>query len=122
LAEARRLQGEFSERQAETLLRRLGYTILERNARTRWGELDIVARDGDEIVFVEVKSRRTGSATPAIASVTPSKVSRLVRLGQAYIQELGGSEPPWRIDVITVVLGPDGAVRGLEHYRHAVER
>jgi putative endonuclease len=122
LAEARRLPGELSEQHAEGLLRRLGYTILDRNARTRWGELDIVARDGDEIVIVEVKSRREGSATPAVASVTASKVRRLVRLGEAYVQSLGDAEPPWRIDVVTVVLGPDGVVRGLEHYRNAVER
>jgi len=120
LAERRRAQGERTEAFAEAFLRRAGYAILARNARTRWGELDIVAQDGGEVVFVEVKSRQVGARTPAVASVTAPKVARLIRLAEAYLEGWSGGEPPWRIDVITVLVGPDGAPRSLEHMRHAV--
>jgi len=118
MAERRRAQGDAGERQAEALLVGKGYSILERNLRTRWGEVDLIARDGPEVVFVEVKSRRVGTLTPAIESVTPTKLRRLVELAEAYLARREGGEPPWRIDVVTVVLGPGNRVEGVEHLLH----
>ncbi len=120
MPERRRVLGDVCERHAEQYLRRQGYLIVERNLRTRWGELDLIARQGDEIVFVEVKSRQAGAQTPPVESVTPAKVRRLVRLAEAYLEALGGEEPPWRIDVVTVVVDGWGRVLELTHIPAAV--
>jgi putative endonuclease len=117
----RRPLGALSEDRASHFLRGLGYEILERNARTRWGELDIVARDGSELVFVEVKARRAGSLTAPVESVTPQKVRRLVRLAEAYLAARDQSDRAWRIDVVALVVRSDGYVQELTHIPNAVE-
>jgi len=76
--EARRAQGDAAEEQACRHLGRSGFTIVERNYRTKGGEIDIVARKGDVLVFVEVRSREVpGFGTPE-ESVTPAKRRRIV--------------------------------------------
>ncbi len=121
MPDPRRALGAESERHAERYLRERGLQIVGRNVRTRFGELDIVARDGDELVFVEVKSRRAGSPGSPLDSMTHVKFQRLMRLAQEYLADRGGPEPPWRIDVVAVILGADGRVTNLTHILHAVE-
>lgn len=121
----RRALGRQGEDLAAAYLGQRGYDIVTRNWRTRSGELDIVARDGDWLVFVEVRTRRIGRGTsvPALGSpeesVTPRKQLQLVALADAYLFELpwGG---PWRIDVIALELRADGSVARLNHLRDAV--
>ncbi|MGQ9768172.1 MAG: YraN family protein, partial [Anaerolineae bacterium] len=102
-----------------------GYTIIARNWRTRAGELDIIARDGEWLVFVEVRARRAGhkGATPAAGapeeSVTPRKQLQLIAMSQAYLFDLP-FDGPVRIDVIALELAPDGSVVRLNHMRDAV--
>jgi len=102
-----------------------GYAIIVRNWRTRSGELDIVARDGDWLVFVEVRTRRTrgGALAPELGtpeeSVTPRKQLRLAAMVDAYLFEMPW-DGPWRIDVIALELRPDGSVARLNHLRDAV--
>ncbi|MFA4082551.1 YraN family protein [Mycobacteroides salmoniphilum] len=81
-----------------------GFTILDRNWRCRYGELDIIAADGEVLVFVEVKTR-TGRAfgTPAEA-VTHTKLRRLRRLAGIWLAAQDGSWPAVRIDVIEIRL------------------
>ncbi|MDJ0391919.1 YraN family protein [Rhodococcus sp. G-MC3] len=85
-----------------------GMEVVDRNWRCRYGELDIVARDGDVVVFVEVKTRSgTGYGTPA-ESVTYAKQQRIRRLALAWLDERGS---PWvrlRFDVIGVLMTRDG--------------
>jgi len=121
----RRSLGRLGEDTAAAYLEAEGYVILARNWRTRAGEIDIVARQAEWLVFVEVRSRRAARSggAPALGypadSVTPRKQMQLVRLVQAYLAEM-----PWhgltRIDVIALEFGPDDRVAGLEHYRDAV--
>jgi len=121
----RKALGRQGEDLAAAYLTQQGYEIITRNWRTRSGELDIVARDGDWLVFVEVRARRIGkgAAAPTLGSpeesVTPRKQLQLVALADAYLFELpwGG---PWRIDVIALELRPDGSVARLNHLRDAV--
>jgi putative endonuclease len=121
----RRALGRQGEDLAAVYLARQGCDIITRNWRTRSGELDIVARDGDWLVFVEVRTRRIGSgaSVPALGSpeesVTPRKQLQLVALADAYLFELpwGGR---WRIDVIALELRADGSVARLNHLRDAV--
>ena len=107
--------GARGEDMAAAHLQGLGYRIVERNVRTRYGEMDIVARDGETIVFVEVRTRRSTSFGTPEESVTPRKRRRLARLALSYIQERELGENAWRVDVIAIALG--GANPDLRHHR-----
>jgi putative endonuclease len=111
--------GRFGEQLAVTYLIDAGLTILERNWRCASGELDIVARDGEALVFVEVKTRSSvGFGDPAEA-VNVAKANRLRKLALLWLAE--HRDPGWfwsqlRFDVVSVVrLAPDGpSVRHLK--------
>jgi putative endonuclease len=117
--------GRQGENIAAEYLEGLGHELVARNWRTRAGELDIVVRDGDWLVFVEVRTRRAagGGRPPAMGSpeesVTPRKQMRLVAMSEAYLFELPWNGP-WRIDVIALELWPDGSIARLNHLRDAV--
>lgn len=112
--------GALGERLADEYLRRQGYRIRARNYRTALGEIDIVAEDGDEIVFVEVKTRLGSPSLTPEESVTPSKVGRLERLAEAYLMAEGLEERMCRIDVVAIVLDSMGRLLRLDHFRDAV--
>ena len=113
--------GRLAEARAAEHLSLLGYGILERNARTRFGELDIVALDRPALVFVEVKAVRAGGRVGPerpVLWVTPRKQSRVRRLAAAWMAERRGSVPRYaeiRFDAIGVILGPADEVVDLEH-------
>lgn len=121
----RRALGAQGEARAASYLERLGYTILARNWRTRRGELDIIARDGECLVFVEVRTRRVGreAAGPTFGapeeSVSPRKQLQLAAMAAEYLFQMPW-DGPQRIDVIAVELAADGSVGRLMHYRDAV--
>ena len=121
----RRALGQQGEELAAAYLVRLGYDIVSRNWRTRTGELDIVAREGEWLIFVEVRARRIGRAAsePTLGrpeeSVTPRKQLQLVAMADAYLFEIPWSGS-WRIDVIALEIRPDGSIARLNHLRDAV--
>ena len=86
-------------------LEQRGYAILARRYRTRYGEIDIVARDGGITVFVEVKARATTEFGSAAEAVTPWKQRRLSRMALDYIARHGLDLQPCRFDVVAI----DGA-------------
>ena len=90
-------------------LQRRGYVILDRRFRTRCGELDIVARDGKVVVFVEVKARTDGSFGDPSESVTSQKRRRLAQMAASYLSRKQLGDVPCRFDVVAVVEGPDAA-------------
>ena len=106
---------------AAAYLERIGMTIVERNWRTRTGEIDIVASDGGTVVLVEVKTRRSERAGTAEEAVSVTKQRRLARLAAAYLAQTAGPSPKEiRFDVVAIrVLGEDRAL--LRHYRAAFE-
>lgn len=106
MSSAHRLGRDAEDRAAEYLLSR-GYTLVTRRYRTRGGELDLVALDGETVVFVEVKARRTGEPEDGI---TPQKARRLARAARTFLGELGLDGRPRRFDLVAV---DDG---GLRHY------
>ena len=118
--EARRAQGDAAEVRACRHLERSGFTIVERNFRTRGGEIDIVALEGDVLVFVEVRSREaSGFGTPE-ESVTPAKRRRIVAAARSYLSNVPPSS--WRearFDVIAIEGSGDAAV--LRHYPAAFD-
>lgn len=112
--------GARGERVAARHLRRLGLRIITRNYRTPQGEVDLVAREGGTLVFVEVKTRRRGEPAEA---VTPEKRRRLTLAALAFLKRhrLLNRDVPCRFDVVAVVW-PDGRGRPrIDHERGAFE-
>ena len=93
--------GGAAEEAAANFLSRKGLEIVARNYRTRMGEIDLVARDGTTLVFVEVRMRSGDAFGGALASVDARKQRRLVAAARQFLSRLG-SEPPCRFDVVTV--------------------
>ena len=116
----RKQLGDRGEQMAADYLARQGYRVLTRNHRGPLGELDLVAQDGPETVFVEVKTRVGRSDVAPEESVSPSKVARLTRLAEAYLADRRREEAMWRIDVIAVLLDAEGRLVRLDHLRNAV--
>jgi len=107
--------GREGEAAAARLLRDRGYKILARNYRCRHGEIDIVAFEDGEYVFVEVKTRLTDEKGSAAEAVTPAKQRKIVRVAEQYLVERGLEDRPCRFDVVAVTPGAGGAdevVRG----------
>ena len=96
--------GRRGEERAAEYLRRRGYLILERNYQTREGEIDIVAQQGDVLVFVEVKTARSLSFGHPQGWVSCRKRAHLVRAALAYMAEIGDLETNCRFDVIAIVM------------------
>ena len=91
--------GAVAEAIAAEYLMRHGLAIVARNFRTRAGEIDLVARDGRTLVFVEVRMRRSASHGGAVESISAQKRRRLVAAAGGYLAMLG-REPPCRFDAI----------------------
>jgi putative endonuclease len=100
----RQILGEAGENLACAELQRRGYAILARRYRTRFGEIDIVARDGTTTVFVEVKSRLSDDFGGGVEAVTPWKQRRVTRMAIDYLARHGLHDRPCRFDVVTVDL------------------
>lgn len=94
--------GTESERLAEQFLKGKGWDIRDRHFTSRLGELDLVAHDGREIVFVEVKARRTTEFGYPEESVTAQKIRKIALAGQIYLQRHGLISAPFRVDVIAI--------------------
>lgn len=105
--EDRAALGRWGEDLAARELRRRGFGVLERNQRVGRGEVDLVARQGETVVLVEVKTRRTGAFGEAREAISTTKSRRLVALGQRYAQSVGATD--WRIDVVAIDIAPDGS-------------
>ena len=99
---ARQALGQSGEDRAAAELERRGYAILERRYRTRYGEIDIIARDGETTVFVEVKVRATGECGTAAEAVTPRKQRRLASMALDYLARPAGTNVPCRFDVVAI--------------------
>ncbi len=89
---------------AREFLRKRGMKIVEQNYRTRWGEIDIIARHGATWVFVEVKTRSQEIYGPPIEAVTPDKQRRMRRMAETYCLERRLEDVPARFDVIGIRL------------------
>lgn len=117
--DARQTLGKYGEDVACEALVRRGYAVLERRFRLRGGEIDIVARDGRVLVFVEVKTRAGPAFGEAAAAVTPRKQHRLTRLAGAYLARRGWTNVPCRFDVVTVDVTAAGT--RVQVFQHAFD-
>ena len=94
--------GKEGENVAVRELERLGYEILARRYRTRYGEIDIVASDAGTIAFVEVKTRATGEFGTAAEAVTAAKQRRLASMATDYLARHQLTNRPCRFDVVAI--------------------
>jgi putative endonuclease len=113
-----RLLGQRGERAAARYLKRQGMRVLLRGYRTRLGEIDLIVRDGETLVFVEVKSRRQGSPAEA---VTPEKERRLTNAALQFLRKYNLLEQRSRFDIVAVVWPHDRKTPTIEHFRNAFE-
>lgn len=118
MTDQRRTLGQRGEDAAVAYLERTGMTVIERNWRGSGGEVDIVALDGDTVVFCEVKTRRSCHKGAPDEAITPAKQRRYARLAAQYLRDASLGEVSTRFDVITLrVIAPDRAL--LRHHRAA---
>ncbi|MCH8800285.1 MAG: YraN family protein [Chloroflexi bacterium] len=112
--------GRWGEKHARRYLEGKGYTVSETNYRSRWGEVDIVSRLGEELVFVEVKTRRGIAFGTPEESITAAKSQRLIATAQDYLQKNGLEQSRWRIDLISIHLDETGKLLEVNHLENAV--
>ena len=102
MTEIKKRLGDIGEEMAVELLENLNYEIIERNYRFGHGEIDIIAKDNDELVFVEVKTRKNLEFGYPEHAVTKSKQKQIRRIVEAYLYEREVSDYDCRIDVIAI--------------------
>jgi putative endonuclease len=123
--DTRRSTGLKGEDEAARFLERSGFEIIDKNVRTRIGEIDLVARDGKTLVFVEVKTRRDqppppeGGGDPPQAAVNTRKQNRLGKLAAGYLKSKRIRQTPCRFDVVSVIFNDEGAVKAIRHIPNA---
>ena len=108
--------GAFGERVAAHRLEAGGLEILARNVRTPSGEIDLVARDGEDVAFVEVRTRRAEPGTAA-ESLDTRKLQRMWRCAMEYCEEAGLDPECARIDLVSLDIGARDSVAHIEHFR-----
>jgi putative endonuclease len=127
ITEKRRL-GDLGESASCEYLRRHGFVIIERNYLRKWGEIDIIARKGEMIHFIEVKSvsRRTslwdvthGTYRPE-ENVHPQKLKRIARALQTYILEKRLDDVPWQLDIMTALIDEEARAARVEMLENIV--
>lgn len=100
--------GKDGEDRAASALLAQGYAIVERRYRTRYGEIDIIARDGEALVFVEVRCKSGEECGTAAESVTRAKQRRVIRMAVEYLTRHDLHDKcPVRFDVVAIDDGPD---------------
>lgn len=109
--------GGWGETVAAGYLEERGYSVIARNFRTPYGEIDIVAEKDGFIIFVEVKTRTSSSLGPPEISVTPRKQKHMLAAAEHYAQE--NEIDYWQIDVIAVE-GKPGTRSGITHFENAI--
>jgi putative endonuclease len=111
--------GERGENLAARELQKKGYRILNRNFKTPMGEIDIIARDGKTLVFVEVKTRQYDEPAPE-EQVNLVKMNQLTKAGRFFLSRYGNPQPPARFDVVAVIW-PAGQSPTIRHIESAFE-
>ena len=114
---SRRSSGAWGEKLALRYLERRGYRLVERNYRTRYGELDLILREGDTLVFVEVKLRRGLGFGDPIEAVTPRKQTTIRALAEQYLSDRDPAFDAIRFDVVAILV--EGDQPRVHHLRDA---
>ena len=119
MVDERKQLGLTGEALAEIHLKQAGYRILERNYRTKLGEIDIIAKDHDTIVFIEVKTRRSENYGSPKWAVTPKKQRKISMVALLYLKSTRQSRARARFDVVSI--GPLDTNARIEIIKNAFE-
>jgi len=103
----RKILGEKGEKIAEKFLKKNHFKIIEKNYKNRYGEIDIIAMDGDYLVFVEVKTKSCADFSEPETWVDFKKQNQLIKLANFYLSEKDFNDINCRFDVIGITLGKD---------------
>ncbi len=117
----RQATGKLGEKIAAEFLKKNGYEILEKNYRCSDGEIDIIAKYQNILVFIEVRTRSSRRFGTPEESITPHKKEKLRILAERYYQEHQGLPANWRIDVVAIEMGQGGRVKRIEIIENAIE-
>jgi putative endonuclease len=121
MTESRQRLGRWGETLACRYLAERGYTIVARNVRTPYGEIDIIASQPDgSLVFVEVKTRRSAVFGPPEVSVTTAKKAHLLASIQSYLVDHPDFMGEYRLDVIAIQSGTDNQPPEIVHFENAI--
>lgn len=115
----RRAVGRRGEEVAAAYLERSGLVILDKNYRCRLGEIDIIARDGQALVFVEVRAKSGTAFGTAQESIGAGKQHKLRQLAWSYLKKNGFTGRPCRFDVVAVQFDERGELKSIEHIENA---
>ena len=116
----KRATGEMGENLAALYLERTGLTVIERNYRCKAGEIDLVAQDGTELVFAEVRTRAGSSFGSPEESITTRKQRRMAECALSYLAERGAHGRSWRVDLLAIELDHGRVVR-VDHYKYVLQ-
>ncbi len=115
-------RGAAGEKYVCEYLVKHGYEIVESNCHSRYGETDIIARKGDILAFVEVKTRTVASKAHGFESITPTKVNKMIKTAADYIEKNGVTQQP-RIDCASVIVdGKTNRLVAISYIENAVEQ
>lgn len=113
--------GRAGEGAARRYLEARGFRFVEANWRCASGELDLVMEDGDELVFVEVKTRHGDGAGRASEAITHAKAQKLLKTGEWYVATHPRfADAIWRCDIVGITLNRDGRVASIELFENAI--
>lgn len=112
--------GRWGEDIAVRYLEARQLKLVERNAHTPYGEIDLVMMDGEDIVFVEVKTRTTAAFGLPEEAITVRKREHMIHSAEAYLQERNTLPDTWRIDVVAIRGKPSQADPEIEWFQNAV--
>jgi len=117
----RKLLGDRGERAAVAMLKKLGYRILAKQYRNSFGEIDIIAQDGETTVFVEVKTRTSANDGQPFEAVDRRKQDKLTRAALAWLKKHGRLEQRARFDIVSILWPEEGRDPEIAHYLNAFE-
>ena len=117
----RKETGNLGEKIAAEHLKKQGYRILETNYHCRYGEIDIVARHREYLVFIEVRTKTNLNYGTPEESITETKMDHLRMAANRYIQERGYKKDLWRIDIVLIELNKENKPNRIEIIENAVE-
>jgi putative endonuclease len=112
--------GKRGEALAAEFLEHEGFSILTRNFRTPYGEIDLIAKQADLVVFVEVKTRSSTSLGPPEISITSLKKEHIRCAAEYYIQQHEELQNDWRIDAVTIQLSDRSSPAQIDHFENIV--
>lgn len=116
----RRDTGILGEKIAKDFLKKRGYHIWETNYRCPEGEIDIIAKHKDFLVFIEVRTKKSLEFGSPEESITPTKIGKLIAVASRYRQTHNNLPALWRIDVVAVELNQEGKLSRIELIENAV--